>query len=317
MKRLLGFRPGLRDLFTKRVRQEPPEPDESTPRSESAVQARVAEPFPYGIEEWIKCDDAVVDLCFIHGLTGNRNSTWTAPGQSEPWPKALLPGELPSLKVRIITYGYDAYVFQWGHASSNQLTDHGTNFLQKVTENREKNNATERPLIIIAHSLGGLVSKQAILRSRDSPESHLRNLYDKIHGIIFMGTPHTGSWMADWGKIPADVFGIFKSANTTLLRVLQTDDELLLSLNESFLHPLRNIREDPERRKQLNVICFFEELGYPKVEHIVSKSSATFASDSPISIHANHSAMTKFSTPRDDGFESVCGNLRRWTNELR
>lgn len=28
--------------------------------------------------------DATVDICFVHGLTGNRESTWTAAGQSEP-----------------------------------------------------------------------------------------------------------------------------------------------------------------------------------------------------------------------------------------
>ena len=67
------------------------------------------------------------------------------------------------------------------------------NFLQKVTADRENNNALDRPLIIIAHNLGGIVSKQAILKSRDTPEMHLKNLYTMTKGIIFMGTPHTGS----------------------------------------------------------------------------------------------------------------------------
>jgi hypothetical protein len=130
-----------------------------------------------------------------------------------------------------------------------------------------------------------------------------------------MGTPHAGSWMADWFKIPIDIFGILKSNNTSLLRVLQTNDELLRSLNKDFLSLLRVLREGDGQK--IHVTCFYEELGYPKVGHIVSRSSATFASDTPISIHANHSEMVKFRSVSDDGFQSVAGELRRWMEDFR
>src|ERR1700761_3987332 len=63
--------------------------------------------FPDGIRVLHECTDATVDICFIHGLTGNRDTTWTAKGQSQPWPQALLAPKLTS--ARILTYGYDAY----------------------------------------------------------------------------------------------------------------------------------------------------------------------------------------------------------------
>ena len=31
--------------------------------------------FPEGIQELYRCDDAVVDICFVHGLTGDREET--------------------------------------------------------------------------------------------------------------------------------------------------------------------------------------------------------------------------------------------------
>ena len=313
---------GLKELFSKgkarlkghaRVDSLSTVPTE--PLSKSDFQQ--TEPSTFGVRDWVECDDAEVDICFVHGLTGNRDSTWTAKGRLEPWPKILLPSALPNSKARIFTYGYDAYLIRWGAVSTNQLTDHATNFLQKVTADRERKNALRRPLVIVAHSLGGLVCKQAILQSKDSPESHLNHLYNMTRGIVFMGTPHAGSWLADWGKIPADVFGIVKSSNTSLLRVLQTKDELLLSVNQSFLALLRRLREGQEGDKRIHVTCFFEELGYPKVGPIVSKASATFASDPPISVHSNHSEMVKFVDAGDDGFQSVAGELRRWVTDIR
>ncbi|KAG8411881.1 hypothetical protein J3458_015176 [Metarhizium acridum] len=66
------------------------------------------QPFPDGVEALHDCHDALVDICLAHGLTGNRNSTWTAGRQLAPWPQTLLPLKLG--KARIITYGYDAYL---------------------------------------------------------------------------------------------------------------------------------------------------------------------------------------------------------------
>ena len=309
----------LRKLFkgnkTQHERSASDDPPSATLPSKANVQ--VTEPFPVGVKDWVECDDAEVDICFIHGLTGNRDSTWTAKGQAEPWPKTLLPAELPNMKARVFTYGYDAYIVRWGRPSVNQLTDHAMNFLQTVTVDREKKNASNRPLVVVAHSLGGLLIKQAILKSKNSPEKHLQNMYNMVKGIIFMGTPHTGSWMADWGKIPADILGILKSTNTNLLRVLQTNDELLVSLNADFLSLLRLLREGREDEKKISITCFFEELPYPKIGPIVSKASATFASDPPISVYANHSDMVKFATVSHEGFQNVAGQLRRWMNEIR
>src|SRR5579862_2116845 len=46
--------------------------------------------FPDGVEVWYDSSEATIDICFVHGLTGNRDTTWTTNGQSTPWPKTLL-----------------------------------------------------------------------------------------------------------------------------------------------------------------------------------------------------------------------------------
>src|SRR5215475_1692850 len=102
-----------------------------TEYSEPFTQNLPSVSFPDGVEVFHDCSDAAIDICFVHGLTGNRDSTWTAQGQSIPWPKMLLPPKLR--KARIITYGYDAYIVRKSVASSNRLIDHATNLLNDLT----------------------------------------------------------------------------------------------------------------------------------------------------------------------------------------
>jgi pimeloyl-ACP methyl ester carboxylesterase len=268
--------------------------------------------FPEGIKELHTCDDAVVDVCFVHGLTGNREETWTAPSLNGPWPKLLLPHRLR--QARILTWGYDAYLVRGGTASSNRLIDHSTNLVNDLTADRAEHNASSRSLIFVAHSLGGLVCKMAIMTSRDSPAPHLKDIFSHVKGVLFMGTPHTGSWMADWAKIPTWGLGVVKSSNRSLLTILQTEDQLLESLQISFLSMLRDLRDNHQRR--IEVTCFFEELPLPVVGQVVSKASATFSDHPLMSIHGNHSDMVKFATIEDNGFKRVAGELVRWELEL-
>ena len=165
----------------------------------------------------------------------------------------------------------------------------------------------------MAHSLGGLVCKKAILRSRNNPEAHLRDLFECTRGIVFMGTPHRGSWMADWVGMPASALGLFKSVNKSLLEILETDSQLLEAIQVDFL---AMIREQREGGRPLEVTCFFEELPLWKDRKVVSKESATFEGYNPISIHANHINMVKFASAGESGFTSVLGELVRWKSQI-
>ncbi|RYP33540.1 hypothetical protein DL767_004715 [Monosporascus sp. MG133] len=263
--------------------------------------------FPDGAAVWHDCPDATVDICFVHGLTGNRDSTWTAHGQREPWPKTLLPPRLP--RARLLTYGYDAYVVGKSAASANRLVDHAANLLTDLTSDRASHNASSRLLVFIAHSLGGLVCKEAILLSRNNPEAHLRGIFDCVVGVVFMGTPHRGSWMADWAKIPASALGLFKSTNKSLLAILETHSQLLESGQTRFWSMVREVREGG---RPLEATCFFEELPLPAVGHVVSKESATLEGYTAVSVHADHRNMVRFGSADDNGFKRLFGELIRW-----
>ncbi|KAK4141525.1 vegetative incompatibility protein HET-E-1 [Dichotomopilus funicola] len=289
----------------------PPNPQAHTNTDTGPSENTPIPSFPDGVKVLHDCADAIVDICFVHGLTGDRESTWTAEGQSTPWPKTLLPPKLE--KARILTYGYDAYIVRKGVASSNRLIDHATNLLNDLTTDRACCNAPSRPIIFVVHSLGGLVCKQAILLSRNNPEIHLRGIFDCTIGIVFMGTPHRGAWMADWAKIPASALGLVKSVNRSLLEILQTNNQALELIQVNFWSM---IRERQKANQPPDVTCFFEELPLPGVGKVVSKESATIEGYNPVTIHANHRDMVKFASAEENGFKRVLGELVRWVSQF-
>jgi hypothetical protein len=76
-------------------------------------------------------------LIFVHGLTGDREKTWTGRDATEPWPKALLPLKVPNS--RILTFGYDAYVSDLRDmVSKNRIGNHAYNLLSAVASYREE-----------------------------------------------------------------------------------------------------------------------------------------------------------------------------------
>jgi len=268
---------------------------------------------PYGVHVWHDCPDAIIDICFIHGLTGDRDRTWTAHGQPHPWPKTLLAPKL-EFGARILTYGYDAYLVSKGMASQNRLADHARNMVNDLATNRTSQGAANRPLVFVAHSLGGIICKKAILFSQQKHgEPEIESIFKCTKGIIFMGTPHRGAWMATWAKIPVSAFGIVKSTNPYLLGTL-SGEEVLGSIQTDFgelLHKM-STSETP-----IEVTCFYEELALPLVGKVVSTDSATIPNYNAISIYADHREMARFSSVEDRGFISIVGLLNKWQREVR
>ncbi|KAJ5108899.1 hypothetical protein N7456_005574 [Penicillium angulare] len=286
---------------------EPPPPRYETDPPPEPIPVHVHR---FGIKVLHDCPDPVVDICFIHGLTGDRDKTWTAIGQTTPWPKTLLPSKLDA---RILSYGYNAHIAQKSVASSNRLIDHAQNLLGDLTADRGFCNASSRPLIFVAHSLGGLVCKKTILLSQNSAEPHSREIFNCLKGVVFMGTPHRGAWMADWAKIPASVFGIVKSTNVMLLDILQRDNQLLDSIQVDFLTMIRRLREGG---RGIQITCFFEELPFPIVGKVVTQESATLDGYEIYSIYANHRDMVRFGSEEDPGFKRLLWQLHSWTSQV-
>ena len=138
-----------------------------------------------------------LDVILVHGLQGHPEHTWTHTGNAKQrtmnkeaktsklrfwrnraeeatssandkstlgrdndttyWPTKLLAPDLPT--ARIYTYGYDSRVSQFfnGPANQNTVTDNGRALLSSIASQRH--DCLSRPILMIVHSLGGIVVK--------------------------------------------------------------------------------------------------------------------------------------------------------------
>lgn len=306
------------------------------------------------------------DLVFVHGLQGHPQRTWQSSARAQHhksglnplkrwkpqqkdkdeaglfWPADLIPLDFPTL--RVLTYGYDSVVTR-GHASStskNRLFEHGNSLLNALS--RSRNNLSNRPIIFVAHSLGGLVVKEAMIEARKRVNNgHLHEIYTSALAVIFFGTPHQGSDLASWGLLLSNLAKAAQlDVNDAILRDLDTagGTSKLLELRRDF----HDVLQDSHHRSPLQLYTFQEELGMTGVKgfsgkvipvffqilpcgggslfvcllKVVSNDSSSF--DSPDygqdSIHANHMNMCRFTGTTDDGYIKFRGVLDTYIQDL-
>lgn len=144
---------------------------------------------------------ASVDIVFVHGLnpSGDKNpqhafTTWGGTDKDHPgWPLELA-AELPYSQVWVLEY--DSSATKW-FGRSLPLPRLAKNILDELC-NQELGT---RPLIFIAHSLGGLLSKQLLRHAYDRKSKDWEPIWHQTQGVVFFATPHAGADLATLARI--------------------------------------------------------------------------------------------------------------------
>lgn len=135
-------------------------------------------------------DSADRHVIFFHGLRGDWKGTWTN-NEGQAWPGWLA----EDLGVCVWSVSYPARPTKWT-GQSMDLSDRGDNIAALLLAQSSLRGKT---LCLVAHSLGGLVVKQA-LRSLEygirPPEARL--LLSRVDKICFIAVPHFGADLAKW-----------------------------------------------------------------------------------------------------------------------
>lgn len=105
-----------------------------------------------------------------------------------------------------------------------------------------------------------------LVASKSSPEKHLQLIQACTSGIIFMGTPHSGSALAHCAERLAQVLGIVNTTNPRIIRVLRKDSEVLARIQNEFHSLIRKrLQEDSS---PIEITCFYEELPLPGIGEV-------------------------------------------------
>lgn len=129
-------------------------------------------------------------VIFVHGLGGEAQSTWmhNPADHTTLWPSWI--GE--DVGCHVWVAGYGAALSGWTDAAMH-LTDLGEALFAALQAERSLQGSR---LVLIGHSLGGLVIKSGMTQAASLGDPRRMTLLNKVAGVVFVATPHQGSSLA-------------------------------------------------------------------------------------------------------------------------
>ncbi|KAI9660882.1 MAG: hypothetical protein M1821_009209 [Bathelium mastoideum] len=250
-----------------------------------------------------------VDIIAVPGLGGHAFGSFKVRGGEYMWLRDQLPNDLENAQIYL--YGYDSHLVE-----SDSFQDIHILAVGLRTSISRLKDFPPRPILFIAHSLGGLLVKQAIVQLKEMKRKS--RAYQSIHSGLFFGVPNKGM---DIRSLRTIVKG---RPNERLLTQLSPASSLLKQLSSDF--------EVVSRDLHMQNISFFEtklsptaiqssewKMAGPPVILVdpssatnESQSNRTYSRASPI--HCNHSELVKLKK-NDQAYEEICELLRQHSEE--
>ena len=165
-------------------------------------------------------------VLLIHGLDGDPCETWNVnPSSSRTFWPLWLKESYPDLAVYTIECEAAKSAWRGGHGLAiEERALSLKNYLK--TELRSGRRLHGLPIVLVTHSMGGLIAKAMLRSLSENPNRGCDDLLEQTCGVVFIATPHAGSDLAWWARIT----GIF-TRPTTAVRDMMPNDPQLLKLN--------------------------------------------------------------------------------------
>ncbi|KAI0430050.1 ankyrin repeat-containing domain protein [Xylaria sp. FL1042] len=211
--------------------------------------------------------------------------------------------EIPG--ARVLLYNYDS---RWlGDEAVRQTLYNAAVWLLDALVERRKGYES-RPLVFLAHSMGGLVVVKALTLAVAKPELIDRmRVYECFAGAIFFGTPFRRSSAVYKGVLLASILEKINHAKSSqMLQILDPQRDSLEELRNDF-------SQLSTREPKPTIACIYElkELSYgPKLRGlsgiVVTQDSATldFADDRR-GMECDHRQLNRFDSAQDPRYDIV------------
>lgn len=181
-----------------------------------------------------------IDVLAVSGLGSHPFGSFVHKEDGNMWLADNIPRDIPAARVMI--FGYES---ELPHSRSQVQLDDLAGPLQ-IAISQILRSDKKRPILLVGHSLGGLLVKQALIRIAEPGfENGLPNLLDMITGTLLFGTPNDG----------LDIESLVPMVNN------QPNRFLLESLNCKNSQVLRRQRQEFSKvleRAKLQLFCLYE-----------------------------------------------------------
>ncbi|PTB78818.1 hypothetical protein M440DRAFT_1420863 [Trichoderma longibrachiatum ATCC 18648] len=218
------------------------------------------------------------------------------------WPIELIPEECPNS--RILMFGYDSKITKYmaGATNQNGIFSHAKDLLFGLSRERR----FDRPLVFVAHSLGGVIVKQMLAESFSLSETPFINIVKSTAAVIFLGTPHRGSQdVAALGEVMRSVVSVLGMETSPInLHALGLKTSDLERAQEGFSRIWQ--------KYDFQVKTFQEGLSFTRLGRKVVPDYSSLIGDHrehAETLQADHLEMCRFSGKNDPNYHKVAGEL--------
>ncbi|KAB8360563.1 hypothetical protein FH972_024303 [Carpinus fangiana] len=242
-------------------------------------------------------DSPTYDCIAISGLASHPFGSWRTRKQLDfMWLRDQLPQDFQN--IRPILYGFNSILT--GHTSFQNIDDLASSLVAKL-RSVGRQSFSANPIIFLAHSLGGIVLKRALLYLASGTDRD-QVILKKVAAVIFFGVPNKGMDINNLLSIVSE-----EGTDHTLVSELGPSSPFLNDLEKQYngIASLKNIR----------IVSVYETKKSPLVQigmdgklhrtdtHavLVDRESARHSNSQQhdvFAINEDHSNMVKFS--RDD-----------------
>lgn len=225
-------------------------------------------------------------IIFVHGLGGGSEHTWTHGAVF--WPRDLLPALDTFHSTAIFSFGYNS---DFTKSSILNLNDFSKSLLARM-RNEPLILDAQCPVLLVGHSMGGLVVKRAYAIAKQLPD--YASFAARIRGIFFIATPQSGS---DLAPTLGRLFRL-SSGLKPFLRDLQKNSDVVQNINVEFgVHSRDLMLYSFYESRKLNVSGLREVL-------IVSKQDAVlnYPNEQSQLLNGDHRSICKFASASDTNF---------------